>query len=309
MVQFLGSSEGRHHRPSVSASRLARCLNCLQVVKRDEGHLIKCKGTNLLVGVDGTVRPKHEWWDIWGIFIYLTIKWWVGIHNSTWATLFLIWKLNFGAGEKFSGDCGGCVTISIALNVTENFRLTEMWGSVKFWMMTVCKVTQLEMCHFHPYDPVYPKIQFRNSPEGEYPCCGARAFRFSLIEAGTVSHSLLTWSCCPVRCVRAVTCLTTPWPSGRWRTGRFTTSWWPTGKSSASRPKEKIIFSSPNSFQSSRTWWVRTLVLACDEGNVNSRTQCRDQSQKTELNQTIRGRLETQNRSGTFSVPTYPGKY
>ena len=51
------------------------------------------------------------------------------------------------------------------------------------------------------------------------------------------------------------------------------------------------------------------LVLACDEGNVNSRTQCRDQSQKTELNQTIRGRLGTQNRNGTFSVPIYPGKY
>ena len=59
MVQFLGSSEvGQWRR---SASSLSSCLVCLQVVRREDGHEIQCKGTNLVVEADGTVRPKHEW--------------------------------------------------------------------------------------------------------------------------------------------------------------------------------------------------------------------------------------------------------
>ena len=48
------------------------------------------------------------------------------------------------------------------------------------------QVTQLETCHFHPYDPVYPRVQLKNTnhPQGDYPCCGKRAFRFSPIQVG-----------------------------------------------------------------------------------------------------------------------------
>ena len=38
----------------------------------------------------------------------------------------------------------------------------------------------LEFCSFHPGEPEYPNIQFKNStlPMGEYPCCGELALRF-----------------------------------------------------------------------------------------------------------------------------------
>ena len=64
MVQFLGSNEdpvGRAGRARVSATSLSKCLICKNVVKREDGYMTKCKGTNLVVEVDGTVLPKHEW--------------------------------------------------------------------------------------------------------------------------------------------------------------------------------------------------------------------------------------------------------
>lgn len=38
----------------------------------------------------------------------------------------------------------------------------------------------LEFCSFHPGEPEFPNIQFKNStlPMGEYPCCGELALRF-----------------------------------------------------------------------------------------------------------------------------------
>ena len=38
----------------------------------------------------------------------------------------------------------------------------------------------LEFCAFHPGEPEYPNIQFKNStlPVGEFPCCGELALRF-----------------------------------------------------------------------------------------------------------------------------------
>ena len=38
----------------------------------------------------------------------------------------------------------------------------------------------LEFCSFHPGQPEFPNIQFKNStlPMGEFPCCGELALRF-----------------------------------------------------------------------------------------------------------------------------------
>ena len=61
MVQFLGTSEDRFFRTKKPISRLARCLICEKVLRREDSQMIKCKGTNLTVEVDGSVLPKHDW--------------------------------------------------------------------------------------------------------------------------------------------------------------------------------------------------------------------------------------------------------
>ena len=57
--------------------------------------------------------------------------------------------------------------------------------STKFYM--------LEFCSFHPGEPEYPNIQFKNStlPMGEYPCCGELALRFQPLFQVCISCSFL----------------------------------------------------------------------------------------------------------------------
>ena len=61
MVQFLGTSEEGLCRQKKPIRRLSKCLICEKVLRREDGQIIKCKGTNLTVEVDGSVLPKHEW--------------------------------------------------------------------------------------------------------------------------------------------------------------------------------------------------------------------------------------------------------
>ena len=48
----------------------------------------------------------------------------------------------------------------------------------------------LEFCSYHPSEPEFPAIQFKNStlPLGEFPCCGETAVRFQPI--AQVSNTL-----------------------------------------------------------------------------------------------------------------------
>ena len=41
----------------------------------------------------------------------------------------------------------------------------------------------LPLCSYHPSEPEFPPIQFKNSslPVGEFPCCGETALRFQPI--------------------------------------------------------------------------------------------------------------------------------
>ena len=52
----------------------------------------------------------------------------------------------------------------------------------------------LEFCSYHPTEPEFPAIQFKNStlPLGEFPCCGETAVRFQPITQ--VSNTLATLS-------------------------------------------------------------------------------------------------------------------
>ena len=61
MVQFLATSEDIFFRHKKPIRRLSKCLICEKVLRREDGQMIKCKGTNLTVEVDGSVLPKHDW--------------------------------------------------------------------------------------------------------------------------------------------------------------------------------------------------------------------------------------------------------
>ena len=48
----------------------------------------------------------------------------------------------------------------------------------------------LPLCSYHPSEPEFPPIQFKNSslPVGEFPCCGETALRFQPIAQVRPTH-------------------------------------------------------------------------------------------------------------------------
>ena len=60
----------------------------------------------------------------------------------------------------------------------------RLWGMTHPLYCSLCSayfpVYLNEFCSFHPQDPEFPTIQFKNStqPFGVYPCCETPAFRF-----------------------------------------------------------------------------------------------------------------------------------
>lgn len=60
----------------------------------------------------------------------------------------------------------------------------RLWGMVHYLYCSLCtshfQAYLLEFCGFHPQDPEFPTIQFKNScqPFGVYQCCNSHTNRF-----------------------------------------------------------------------------------------------------------------------------------
>ena len=65
----------------------------------------------------------------------------------------------------------------------------RVWGMVHPLHCSLCSsyfpAYMNEFCSFHPQDPEFPAIQFKNAsqPFGRYPCCQAQVFRYQPVGA------------------------------------------------------------------------------------------------------------------------------
>lgn len=66
----------------------------------------------------------------------------------------------------------------------------RLWGMVHTLPCSLCSSSfplyLNEFCSYHPHDPEFPAIQFKNStqPFGSYPCCNLSKYRFQPVQSG-----------------------------------------------------------------------------------------------------------------------------
>ena len=124
-------------------------------------------------GDQGTVRAKHKLsFDL--VLPLNTIIRQLRLELKTWRKVF--WRL-WGICHAFV-----CCLCGQPFQVSLEYLTTYHLPSPQFYM--------LEFCSYHPTEPEFPAIQFKNStlPLGEFPCCGETAVRFQPI--AQVSNTL-----------------------------------------------------------------------------------------------------------------------
>ena len=198
MISFLGSEDTSMHTKEMweSAATLrrlstinfviqkfihCRCNLCQSVLTKAGAKQIGCHAKNIFLNRKGTVIPKHQWYQ--NDKERHTIFWFrdpsFSISNfimetktqlRTWRRVFWrLWSL--------------CHTLKCS-KCDQYFQVSDFHTYWRLFQMLKLKLNMFELCTYHPLDPVYPEVQFRssNQPEGQFPCCKEKTFRFCPIQ-------------------------------------------------------------------------------------------------------------------------------